>query len=76
MLVLRLDQHVRIARAVDTKLLPLVGKTGKVICLNHQDNTAYVQMDDPLPDDHRKFTALYDSRRDWLKLYPEDCEEI
>lgn len=72
MLAFRLGQRVRITR----ELSSLTGKTGKVVCLNHSDNSAYVDMDEPLPDKHRKFTAQWDSRREWLKLYPEDCEEI
>jgi uncharacterized Zn finger protein (UPF0148 family) len=76
MLAFRLGQRVRVTRVVSTKLLPLVGKTGKVVCLSHKTNTAYVDMDEPLPDDKRAFTAKHDSRRNWLSLYPEECEEI
>jgi hypothetical protein len=76
MLAFRLDQRIRVTAVVSTKLLPLVGKTGKVVCLNHRDNNAYVDMDEPLPDEMRKFTAMHDSRRNWLALYPEECEEI
>jgi hypothetical protein len=71
MLAFRLDQRVYIK---DTH--PLKGWTGKVACLMPQHGSAYLQMDDPLPAGYRRFAAAHDSRRNWLEVQPEDCEEI
>ena len=50
----------------------LHGKRGKVIWRLYRDGSAWVQMDELLPNNLRSFTSG-DSREKWVKLFPQDC---
>jgi hypothetical protein len=53
---------------------PLVGKSGIVVRLLIRDNSAWIAMNDPLPDDLRSF-PLDDAygRGNHIVIFPEDC---
>jgi hypothetical protein len=54
---------------------PLNGKTGVVCRLLMRDDSAWVNMDEAIPEDVASFPED-DQRRNHVLLYPEDCEEI
>src|SRR5258708_2404795 len=53
---------------------PLIRKTGVVVRLLWRDDSAWVRMNEPLPDNLARFPKG-DSRRDHILLFPEDCEQ-
>lgn len=51
---------------------PCFGKAGSVVRLRRMDESAFVNMDDPLPGDLASFPEG-DSRRNHILMYPDEC---
>lgn len=51
----------------------LASKTGSVCCRCIADNSAWIEMDEDLPDGFRSFPPD-DQRARHVRLYPEACE--
>ena len=66
------DQRVRVASDYEDGRLH--GKVGTVHRIR-TDGGAWVEMDDPLPDDLCRFPAD-DPRGKHVQLYPEECERV
>lgn len=54
---------------------PLQDKTGKVVRLLFRDDSAWVAMDEAIPQELASF-PLGDSRRDHINLFPYQCSEV
>jgi hypothetical protein len=54
---------------------PLDGMSGRVARLRRADNGAWVEMDEPLPIDLRRFPEG-DSRTKHILLYPDECVSV
>jgi hypothetical protein len=66
-------QRVKITTDALTKGISMLGKVGTVVRIRMQDNGAWIEMDDPLPEELASF-ELGDNRRNHIIFYPEECE--
>lgn len=69
----RLHQRVR----VKLRHFDLDGKTGQVVCVRKADDSAWVDMDDPLPGELLSFSeGDPHGRENHIVLYPAECVAI
>lgn len=66
----RLGQRIVVA----DRAAPIVGRSGTVVRLLRRDESAWVNMDEDLPDNLRRF-GLSDDRANHINLWPDQCTE-
>lgn len=59
----------------EPEFAPLIGKQGTVVRLRFKDISAWVEMDEDLPEVTASF-PINDHRRHWIILYPDMCELV